>query len=684
MSRLMNFYRSFTGRMIIAAVLMHALLVPFLVFGIQRILVNDLKDEFVDHARAQAQQFAVLANDKSAAAIPPLLEDWLVSGQVVFAEAVFEDGTAIRLEGFQGPKPLTFVEDFQFGEHGDEVYFITAPLKHQSLRGQLRLGFDEHPVNERIEMLYRRGLLLVGGYLAVAVLLAWGGGTLLGRSIRQLRDATRRFASGQIQRSLSIKTEITEISSLSNDLETMRRELLQRGEELRSLAYYDSLTGLPNRWLFNQRLTEALAEAQRRQRKLAVLYLDLDRFKRVNDTLGHSAGDELLRGVAERLQHCLRGSDLVTIANSMLPGDSVARLGGDEFTLLLSNIQHEDDVARVARRILEVLNEPLPVGGHGVYVTTSIGIALYPDDGVDPIELMKNADMAMYFAKEQGKNCFRYYTPSINQAAEERLDLENALHRAIAEDQLLLHYQPQIDMRSKKMIGAEALIRWQHPERGLIAPNIFIQIAEESGLIIPIGDWVIRTACAQLQRWRAQGLPPLCLSVNVSAKQFQHVGFVQNVKRMLEEFEVEPGTLGLEITETALMANEEDAIERLRALRALGVELYIDDFGTGYSSLSYLKRFPVQTLKIDQSFIHAVPDHAHSSAIIQAILALARSMNLNVIAEGIETQQQWEFLFEQGCQEMQGFLISKPLPADAFTQFVADHASDIEPGLRQA
>jgi diguanylate cyclase (GGDEF)-like protein len=677
MNKLNHFYRSFTGRMVLAALLMHALLVPFLTFGIHRIIVQDIKDEFINYARAQSRQFGIVLEDKpTRAAVQAMLQDWLVSGQVAFAELISEQGESIRAHYPNEKGSLTFIEDFGFGEHGDDQYFVSVPVRPVSneLRGMLHIGFDETPMQERIRMLYRRGVLLILGYLAASLLLAWGAGNVLGRSIRQLRDAARSVAVGDRNEVLDIQTQIAEVSSLTQDLEFMRKELVGRSQELQELAYFDSLTGLANRLLFSQRLTAALGLARRNNRKLAILYLDLDRFKRVNDTLGHGAGDELLRGVAHRLQECLRKSDLVASVASESALDSIARLGGDEFTILLPDIPHIGAVEAVAHRILNALCQPIPVGDHQVYATASMGIALYPIDGEDPATLLKNADAAMYHAKQHGKNRFQYYTDSMNMVAAATLQLESALHRAIELDQLVLHYQPQVDVQTGKLVGAEALVRWQHPQRGLLAPDDFIPLAEECGLIIPIGEWVLRRACAQLRSWQEQALPVVRISVNVSALQFQQSAFIQTVVGALRESKVAPGMLALEITETTLMAYEEEAIGRLQELRALGVGLSIDDFGTGYSSLAYLKQFSVQALKIDQSFLQDVPQNPHNAAIIQAIIALAKSLGLNVIAEGAETRQQWQFLAEQGCKEMQGYLISRPLAAEDFEEFLKSDA----------
>jgi diguanylate cyclase (GGDEF)-like protein len=672
MMKLARFYRSFIGRTVLAALFMHTLLALFLAAGIYRIIAGDLKDEFVNDVRSQSRQLSMaLDGQRSEAAIRSTMQDWLLGGQLLSAELVLAKGGVISSPERASESPAAFVEDFAFDERATDAYSIAVPVNpvNGEHRGVLHLEFDKRPVKERIQLLYARGLYLILGYLATGLLLAWGSGTLLSRSIRQLRDAARRVALGHTDEALVIRSAIGEVTSLTRNLEFMRKELLRRGKELQTLAYYDGLTGLANRTLFNERLTAALAKAERNHTKLAVIYLDLDRFKRVNDTLGHSAGDQLLSSVATRLQECLRFDDLVALVNSESSADSVARLGGDEFTILLPHVAKDSDAGDVADRILETLCKPIAIGEHQVYATGSIGIALYPLDGGDAATLLKSADTAMYHAKKRGKNSFHYYNESMNVTAASRLDLESELHSAIGRDQLVLFYQPQLVALTGELVGAEALIRWRHPVRGLLPPSEFIQLAEESGLIIPIGEWVIRTACAQLREWRAMNLPKMRISVNVAAQQFQQAGFVQTVTRAIEDFAVPHGTLALEITETALMINEEEAIGQLAKLKAIGVELSIDDFGTGYSSLGYLKQFAVEALKIDRSFIQDITENPHNAAIAKAILALARSLNLGVIAEGVETLQQRQFLIDHGCEEMQGYLISRPLPAEAFAEF---------------
>jgi diguanylate cyclase (GGDEF)-like protein len=591
MSRLRGFLHSFAGRMALAALATHLLLAFFLAAGMNRIISGDLESQFVNLIRLQGRQLGTSLEGTAEGGIQGAMQDWLLGGQIVYAEFVPARGRAMSVRS--GPDRLSFQEDRAFGEHDDEVFFLSVPVVREDGPATLRLGFDERPVRERARTIYERGLLLVLAYLVAALLLAMGAGRLLSRSIRQLRDAARQVAVGQTGQALMISTDIREVASLTQDLEFMRRELVRRGEELKTLAYYDGLTGLANRELFGRRLADALELAHRNGSKLALLYLDLDRFKRVNDTLGHSVGDQLLVNVAQRLEACLAPAELAPLLDEQAPAEAIARLGGDEFVILLRRITNSSDAARIADRVLEALCEPIMLASHLVYATTSIGIAVYPFDGPDANTLLKNADAAMYAAKQQGKNRFQYYMDSMNLSAGVRLALESDLHLALERNQLVLHYQPQIDLRTGRLAGAEALLRWHHPARGMLVPAEFIQLAEESGQIISIGEWAIRNACAQLREWDDARLAPFPLAVNVSARQFQQPSFAQTVAEALREYRVRPGSLTLEITETALMANEDDAIARIEELAALDVRLAIDDFGTGYSSLAYLKRFAV-------------------------------------------------------------------------------------------
>jgi diguanylate cyclase (GGDEF)-like protein len=440
-------------------------------------------------------------------------------------------------------------------------------------------------------------------------------------------------------------------------------------EHIHQLAYFDSLTGLPNRFFFLQQLEKTLRAALRHQRQGALLFLDLDNFKKVNDTLGHHSGDLLLQSVSERLVSCLRANDIVThLEDASEEQSCLARLGGDEFTILLPELRHSEDAARVADRILAVLSNPFSLAGNDVVVTPSVGITIFPTDGATSSDLLRNGDMAMYHAKHAGKNTYKFFDASLNEAAIYRLKLESALRHAIANDEFELHFQPQIDANSGTVQGVEALLRWHNSELGHVSPMEFIPIAEETGLILPIGEWVLISACRQLRQWQELGSPIKRIAVNVSASQFNSNDFPQQVKNILEETGIAGDSLELELTETILMTQAEESVQTLQALKKLGVHLAIDDFGIGYSSLSYLKRFPIDRLKIDKSFVYNIENDRDNAAIAQAVIAMAESMSLKVTAEGVETDQQLEFLRSRSCSDVQGFLFSKPVPASEVAQ----------------
>ena len=436
-------------------------------------------------------------------------------------------------------------------------------------------------------------------------------------------------------------------------------QLKESEAKLSHLAHYDPLTGLPNRLLLSSRLQHAIEQAQRQQYRLAVLFLDLDRFKNVNDSLGHQVGDELLRAVTERLAQRLRAED------------TLARLGGDEFVVLLERLHEPRDAALVARTMLDCLSEPFVLArGHEVYIGASIGISLYPDDGADAAQLIQHADVAMYQAKDQGRNAYGFYTQTLTENANQRLELETKLRRALEREEFVLHYQPQIGLPDGRLIGAEVLVRWQRNGDGLIPPNQFIPLAEETGLIVPLGEWVLREACAQWTRWREQGHAPFTLAVNLSPRQFRQQDLAQAVRRILDETGMPASELELELTEGALMRQGDEAENTLHELKRLGISLAIDDFGTGYSSLAYLKRFPIDRLKIDQSFVRDLSEDPSDKELVSTIIAMARNLKLQVLAEGVETPEQRAFLDHKGCDACQGFLFSRPLSAQAFSEQV--------------
>jgi diguanylate cyclase (GGDEF)-like protein len=441
-------------------------------------------------------------------------------------------------------------------------------------------------------------------------------------------------------------------------------ERLRAKARIEYLAYYDTLTGLPNRQLLVREVGRAIRAAKRSGHMMALLYLDLDRFKRINDNLGHSVGDALLQNVARRLESSVRPSDVVSQAGERPTHEQarVARLGGDEFVVLLTGLSDEAQTTTVASRIQQALAEPFDCRGHRFVVTPSIGIALYPKDGTDIEDLLVKADMAMYKAKDQGRNGHAFYGESMAVRSLGRLELENDLRRAFEAGEFQLYYQPKMDLASGVIIGVEALLRWQHPTRGWIAPDMFIPVAEETGLIVPLGDWVIRETCKQLNAWASAGLSHLTIAVNVSVQQFAREDFVESVLRALWQSGIKPQQLELEITESLLMRNVDDTTENMKRFSAAGLKLAIDDFGTGYSSLGYLRQFPVDALKIDRSFVKDLHTSSDDAAICAAIIAMARELKLKVIAEGVETAEQLEFLRKHRCDQVQGYLISEPIP----------------------
>ena len=435
-------------------------------------------------------------------------------------------------------------------------------------------------------------------------------------------------------------------------------ERQQVQQHLTHLAHHDQLTGLANRELFHDRLGRAVARADRSKKMIGLMFLDLDRFKEINDSLGHQAGDDLLIMVSKRLQGCVRETD------------TIARLGGDEFTVIIEGINSPEEGALVAKKILLAMQEPFTLADQEVFVTTSIGLTVYPTDADNVEMLLKNADMAMYRAKEGGRNKYQFYSVDMNNKAHERLRIEGLLHKALEKNEFLLFYQPKVDMNNGDIIGAEALIRWINDEIGFVSPVDFIPMAEETGLIIPIGEWVIRTACQQISDWKNKGLPEVRVAVNLSARQFRQGNLAKLIDSILKEYGLTPDCLPLEITESLLMSDKDDSKRALEELKAMGFQIYLDDFGTGYSSLSYLKKFPIDALKIDRSFVMDIPDDKDDMAISSAIVAMSHALRLDVVAEGIETMDQYNFLRQLGCEEAQGYLFSKPLPADEFEELL--------------
>jgi diguanylate cyclase (GGDEF)-like protein len=486
-------------------------------------------------------------------------------------------------------------------------------------------------------------------------------GSLLMRSIRyamersQAKEALQQAHTQLEQRVLERTVELVEANA------RLRVEIAERGqaeERIRYMAHYDALTNLPNRTLLQDRLRQALSFSRRNGTRVAVLFIDLDYFKHINDSLGHQVGDSLLQMVAVRLQQCLR------------EGDSVARLGGDEFVLCLPLQGDSSDAAMIAQKVLDVLDRPFIVEGHELHVSGSIGISLYPEDGTDVKTLMRTADTAMYDAKEKGRRNYQFFTPSLNQAAQQRMALESRLRQALAKEEFAVYYQPQVDMETGAILSAEALLRWEQPGKAPVSCGDFIAIAEETGLILPIGEWVLRQACRQLKQWHDRGHSALHIAVNLSPRQFYQRDFLPDISGILRETALPADALDLEITESLLLQRNKNNLAMLNQLSSMGIQLSVDDFGTGYSSLAYLQRFPVHALKIDQSFVRDIGQDSNDTALVAAIIAMAHSLHLKVLAEGVETAQQISFLKSHGCMTGQGFYYSKAVPADCFTRLL--------------
>ncbi len=435
-------------------------------------------------------------------------------------------------------------------------------------------------------------------------------------------------------------------------------------------ASYDALTGLANRSLLNTRLAQLIADAEVEGARAAVAFVDLDNFKFINDTFGHQLGDTLLQAMAERLKACVRETD------------TVARLGGDEFVLVLTRYAGDEDITRIVQRVHAAVAEPWNAGRREFHVTCSIGVAVYPQNGRNADVLLRNADSAMYKAKESGRNTFQFFTPELNRLVVERIGLEHRLRSALARRQFLLHFQPRVDLRSRRVVGAEALLRWRVPGRGLVSPARFISVAEDTGLIVPIGKWVLQAACQQNKAWQVEGLPPIVISVNVSPRQFRQDDIVATIAEALGQSGLDPRFLQIELTEGLAMHDAEKYVGMLGRISALGVQIAVDDFGTGYSSLSYLKRFPVDHLKVDRSFVRDLPADPDDAAIVQAIIALGHKLGLKVVAEGVETVEQYDYLRRSLCDEMQGYYFSKPLIASDLGAMLADQSAEIFARLR--
>jgi diguanylate cyclase (GGDEF)-like protein len=577
--------------------------------------------------------------------------------------------------------------------HDETGAYLAAVMDVEPLLAKLFLRADQQAVATRstVQRLARATWWTIVGASAIAVLVGLLVAVLISRkiigSLRECMAFAGRIAQGDLStrvtppREREFRTLAMALNGMADALQearvlqehraaeleqanaTLHNEVAERKrfeERLEFQTNYDALTGLPNRKLLADRLQQALAHVRREQGRVALLFIDVDNFKLVNDSLGHPLGDRLLKLVAERLAACVRA------------GDTVARQGGDEFIVILVEPARTEDVAHVAQKIREAIAAPLRIDEHELVISCSIGISIFPEDGDDWPTLLKNADAAMYRAKELGRDTFHFYTGELNDQVMTRLTMEKHLRRALEREEFLLHYQPQVDLQTGRITGAEALLRWQSPELGLVSPGRFIPLAEETGLVVPIGEWVLRTACAQNRTWQQAGLPALTVATNLSARQFRHHDLIATVARALEESGLEPRWLELEIIESMVMQDVEAAVAMAQELKKLGVQLTMDDFGTGYSSLSYLRRFPFDKLKIDISFVREITTDPGSAAIARTIIAMAHNLGLRAIAEGVESEGQLGYLRAQGCDEMQGFFFSKPVPAAEFERLLVE------------
>ena len=459
--------------------------------------------------------------------------------------------------------------------------------------------------------------------------------------------------------------DVTGIVSLIHDITEQKKAeaiLLEQKKILYYQAHHDALTRLPNRILFFDRLEQSIRKTERSEKDFALFFIDLDKFKHINDSLGHSIGDRVLRVVAKRIEETIRQED------------TLARLSGDEFTVIMEDLKYPENASLLAKKILYILQKPMYIDEYTLYISGSIGISLYPQDATDAESLLRYADTAMYKAKEKGRNTFEFYAPEMTEYALERMAMKTSLKEAIEKEELIIHYQPQIDAKTERMIGIEALVRWQHPKRGLLHPDKFIALAEETGLIMEIDKWVMKNAMRQVSQWYKEGLIPDVLALNLSIKQLEGYNFLNEIKKCLDVFDFKPEWLELEIPEGQVMKNHKEVIKRLQELSAMGISISVDDFGTGYSSLSLLKRLPINRLKIDRSFIEFIPDDEEDIAIVKAIIALAKSLKLDIIAEGVETDAQKDFLIKNGCTKLQGFYYSRPIAAEQMKQFLQKYS----------
>ena len=589
--------------------------------------------------------------------------NWPILGhRVLYVLRASDAIVRLRIADAQNRAVLAAIPDTFFRMSRDGFYLDYEPGRDGPGRGVRDAGADEQIVGRHVTDVLPRDI--------AERLFEQVGMALHVQQVRSVEYELIRFGEAQHFEARLVATGPNEVLGLVRDISERKRA----EEQIRRLAYCDSLTGIPNRQAFLEMLERELQRSKIGNKKFAVLFMDLDAFKRINDTLGHNVGDQLLKQVSDRLRETIRPNDLMS-RGDLVPradtpnsaGTNLARLGGDEFTILIPDLERVEHALNVAHRVKDAMRRPFVIEGNEIFVTASIGISLFPEDGDDCTSLLKYADTAMYHAKNCGKNNAKLYSSSLTMQIMSHVRLEVGLRRALQNDELYLLYQPQLDVRSNEIVGVEALVRWRHAERGVVSPNEFIPLAEETGLIVPIGEWVLRTACDQARHWQKLGRRPVRIAVNLSAKQFKDENLSQIVLSALHDTGLDPRLLELELTEGTLMDDAKATLATLEQLRGIGVYLSIDDFGTGYSSMNYLKRFDVRALKIDRSFISGLPQDSENAAITRAIIAMAHGLKMIVVAEGVETGEQLVLLEEYGCDLVQGFYLGRPAPPEAVT-----------------
>lgn len=678
---------SIRDKLIIATVVTVLVVLSIASFAFTYLHWQYLQEENVTNLNATADfianNTATALKEKNATAAEAILTQLQDYPRIVSANLKTADQKNFaHYQGIAATEPLFSAQatnlsnaiHYYFKDH--KLYLEKPIISGQEILGNLTLVANAEALYEQLQRDIGISACIILGALLIGVMIASYSHRIIARPIDEL---SRNLVTITKQKNYKMRADFKandEIGILRDHfnhlLDTIQDQVQQQKvveEKVRKLAYFDDVTGLPNRYFFAELLKKIIADAKRQGHKVAVLYLDLDNFKRINEGLGRAIGDQLLIQVANRLQACLRETDAISHIDDMQNvANNMARLGGDEFTAVINHVHAIQDVAKIADRILTVLSTPFLIDGLEVFEAVSMGIAVYPEDGCDAEILLKNANAAIYHSKQNGKDCFSFYDAQMNQMALQRLKLERDLRHAIEREQLVLMYQPKIDLQTGFLTGTEALIRWQHPSLGLLPPSEFIPLAEETGLIVQIGEWVLKTACLQNLAWQKAGFPHLSIAVNLSVRQFSELRLSSTVAELLEQIGMNPKTLELEITESMLLANDNAANNMVQQLKNIGVKIAIDDFGSGYSCLRYLTQFAFDTLKIDRSFIANLTQRADDGIITKAIIDLAKGLRLQVVAEGVETIAQWQQLQIYGCDCIQGFLISKPIDAAAITR----------------